>query len=609
MDLYSAWLAKCSADLPASCNDPLAIAEYELKSAFPLKSFRLCENSSVDDSCETVVLSDGSVTLTGSPKGILYGAYRYIFGSLSGLTSSGRTAPRYGLRMINCWDNADGSVERGYSGNSLFFKNGKLDYDPARIRLLARLMASVGLNTVCINNVNVHFPAQLLLEDDLDDLAKLASLFRPFGVRLMVSIDFSRPIAHGVGTADPLDPEVRVWWKDRVAKVYAKVPDLAGFLVKADSENRPGPFSYGRNHADGANMLAEALKPFGGVLIWRCFVYNCRQDWRDTQTDRPMAAWEHYSWLDGTFADNVILQVKNGPVDFQVREPISPLFLGMKNTALALEIQLAQEYTGHQIDIYSMLPMWKELFEQLPEENIMSMAAVSNWGNDHVLTGHPFAALNFFAYGQLCWDPSIDGKTVTRQWIRLTYGLSEADENALTDLLMNSRHVYEKYNAPLGIGWMVVPHEHYGPSPDGYEFDLWGTYHKADRNAVGIDRTASGTGYILQYPEALQKLYGTPETCPDEYKLFFHRLPYDYPLSDGRTLIQRIYDDHFEGYDETLAMSEVLKTIPFPEEDKLLIRDRMEKQLLNAREWRDVINTFFHRLSGVEDALGRKIYD
>jgi alpha-glucuronidase len=256
-----------------------------------------------------------------------------------------------------------------------------------------------------------------------------------------------------------------------------------------------------------------------------------------------------------------------------------------------------------------MIPMWKELFEELPAGNIMSLAAVSNLGRDENYTGHPLAAVNFFTYGLLSWDPETDASSAVSQWIRLTYAFSPADERTLSALLLSSRRTYEKYTAPLGIGWMVNPHDHYGPNPSGYEYDLWGTYHKANRDAVGIDRTAKGTGYLLQYPESLQQKYGDPETCPDLYLLFYHRLPYSFRMKDGRTLIQRIYDDHFEGFAETEAMAKALESLPFPDSDREIISSRMSRQLHNAKEWCDIINTFFRRLSGVDDACGRMIYD
>ena len=349
------WLSKLGKTPPVTLRTPAETARFELESFFPHIPFDLYEQTDMGDAYQIVPGNDGFFSITGGSTGLLYGAYRLIMDTLCGkaLTGTVTSAPKYSLRMINCWDNADGEIERGYAGRSLFFRNGRLEYNTGRILTLGRLLASAGLNVLCINNVNVHYPAQLLLEDYLPDLAALADLFRPFGVRLMVSVDFSQPMRHGISTADPLDSAVQAWWKETAGRVYAAVPDLAGFLVKADSEGRPGPFTYGRNHAEGANMLAEALKPFGGVVVWRCFVYNCRQDWRDTKTDRPKAAWEHYAFLDGEFADNVILQVKHGPFDFQVREPLSPLLLGMKKTKLAMELQLAQEYTGHQIDLYT----------------------------------------------------------------------------------------------------------------------------------------------------------------------------------------------------------------------------------------------------------------
>ena len=605
----SLWLNRLSSPVPAGMTSPVDLARFELESAGIRAD--LLEDPSLGDAYRIDPLDGGLFRLAGGKTGLLYAAYRLITARLCGeqIPSPLSDAPKYALRMINCWDNMDGSVERGYAGKSLFFENGRMAYSPERMRTLGRLLASAGLNVLCINNVNVHDPAQRLLEDFLPDLAALADLFRPFGVRLMVSIDFSQPMRHGIPTADPLSPDVRNWWKETAARVYAAVPDLAGFLVKADSEGRPGHFTYGRNHADGANMLAEALKPFGGYAVWRCFVYNCRQDWRDTSTDRPKAAWEHYAFLDGSFADNVILQVKHGPFDFQVREPLSPLLLGMKRTNLAMELQLAQEYTGHQIDLYTMIPMWKELFEELPADSIMSVAAVSNLGNDENYTGHPLAAVNLYTYGLLAWDPGTDAEAAVTRWARVTYGFSAGQEQLLVSQLLSSRRIYEKYTAPLGIGWMVTPHDHYGPNPSGYEYDLWGTYHKANRDAVGIDRTHAGTGYLDQYPEEIRRKYEDPETCPDLYLLFYHRLPYTFRMKDGRTLIQRIYDDHFEGLEEARALSSSLASLPFPEPDASVIRARMDRQLYNAREWCDIINTFFFRLSGIPDEKGRRIYD
>jgi len=605
------WLPFLPEDVPASCSTPLSVARFELKHAQGLPNCADVQLVLDETLGEGYVLTQdgGKTTVRGGTPGILYGTYALLMAKSTGDSlPTGIQQPRYGLRMVNCWDNASGDIERGYAGRSLWFENGCVAYDPARLRQLGRMLASVGLNVLCINNVNVRDPAHRLIEDWLPQLAEMAALFRPFGVRLMVSIDYAQPMRHGIPTADPLDERVQEWWAQQAKKVWEAVPDLAGFLVKADSEHRPGPFTYGRNHAEGANMLARAIKPYGGKLVWRCFVYNCQQDWRDTKTDRPMAAYEHYVYLDGQFDDNVILQVKNGPFDFQVREPLSPTLLAMPKTNLAIEFQLAQEYTGQQIDLFAMAPMWQEIFQQMGDDKVMSIAAVSNLGRDDNYTGHPFAAANLFGYGLVAWNPSISPEYSLRTWARLTYHLPDIQETALVMMLLHSREIYEQYTAPLGLGWMVTPNTHYGPNPGGYEYQAWGTYHKASRDAVGIDRTANGTGYTEQYPEPLRSLYSSLDTCPDNLLLFFHRLSYDAVMRDGRTLIQRIYDDHFEGLARTEEMARLLASLTLPEPDRSEALERMDRQVKNAREWCDIVNTFFHRLSGVEDAQGRTIY-
>ena len=607
------WLPHLPEDVPAACARCADVAAFEL-SLGCLRLGASVPRLSIDPDMGEgyrIVSQGGKTVVTGGESGVLYGAYALLEALAAGeAPPEGVQKPFYNMRMLDCWDNADGSVERGYSGRSLWFEGGGFRWEPRRIRQLGRMLASVGINALCVNNVNVRPEAEKLIEDGgLPELARFAAALRPFGVRLMVSVSFAHPMRHGIPTADPLDPAVQKWWADRADAVWKAVPDLAGFLVKADSEHNPGPFTYGRSHAEGANMLARAIAPHGGILVWRAFVYNCMQDWRDAKTDRPMAAYQTYAPLDGQFDDNVILQVKHGPFDFQVREPVSPTLLAMPNTRLALEWQLAQEYTGHQIDLYVMSPMWRELTDDLPPEKVVAVAAVSNLGRDDNYTGHPFAAVNLYGYGKYAWNPRIDPERVVRRWARLSYALPGAQEDALVQMLMSSRAIYEKYTAPLGLCWMVNPGEHYGPSPWGYEFDLWGTYNRADRNAVGVDRTAAGTGYVLQYPEPLRGRCESPESCPDELLLFFHRLRYDHVMRDGRTLIQRIYDDHFEGVEAAEGMAEALEGLDLPEPDKTEARERMALQLKNAREWRDVVNTFFRRLSGADDAKGRLIYN
>ena len=602
-----AWLPCLKSPVPETLKRPLSVADHEARQVADGVCFAV--DRDLGEGYKLEKAGDG-FRITGGETGVLYGTYALVRALAAGdPLPEGVQKPFYPLRMIDCWDNMDGTVERGYAGRSLWFEGGEFRYDPARIRQLGRMLASVGINALCVNNVNVHAPAQQLIGWLLPDLAAFADILRPFGVRLMVSVDFSMPLQCGLDTADPLDSRVQAWWNARADAVYAAVPDLAGFLVKADSEHRPGPNAYGRDHAQGANMLARALKPHGGVLVWRAFVYNCMQDWRDHSIDRPCAAYNAYMPLDGRFDENVILQIKNGPYDFQVREPASPLFFGLRNTRTAIEYQLAQEYTGHQIDLYAMPPMWREVTDCIGKEAAQAIAAVSNLGRDENWFGHPFAALNLFAFGLFAWDPDSAPAELISRWAKMTYALPADQEKTLADMLLGSRAVYEKYTSPLGLCWMVQPGLHYGPNPYGYEFDAWGTYNRADRSGVGIDRTAAGTGYACQYPKELADAYGDPARCPENLLLFFHRLPYTYRMKDGRTLIQRIYDDHFEGCEAAEAMRRDLQGLALPEPDRAEALERMDKQARNARNWRDVINTFFHRFSGIDDEKGRVIYD
>ena len=617
-----AWLRALSTPLPEDLKTPLETAAFEAEHFFASRGEKTCltfeTNEKMGETWSFSRTEDGFL-IKGGETGILYGTYTLLLSLAASGTSEKETAglpfaadlvpgkvysPCYPLRMLNAWDNMSGDIERGYAGRSIWFENNAFSYDPARIRQLGRMLASAGINVLTINNVNVFEPAQELIGSLLPETAAFADLLRPFGVRLMVSIDFSAPIRDGLSSADPLDKDVKEWWKNCADRIWSAIPDFAGFLVKADSEHRPGPATYGRSHAEGANMLARAIAPHGGKLVWRAFVYNCMQDWRDTTTDRPCAAYDLYHPMNGSFDENVILQIKYGPYDFQVREPLSPLLLDMPDTAKAIELQLAQEYTGQQIDIFAMAPMWSEIFGQMGKNNVQAIAAVSNLGRDDCWTGHPFAAFNLYAFGRSGWDP----EKLTREWVRLSFALSPSGEDQLTELLLKSRDVYEKYTAPLGLCWMVAPSTHYGVDPWGYEFSVWGTYNRADREGVGIDRTVKGTGFTRQYPEELCRLYEDRESCPDRLLLFFHRLPYSFRMKDGRTLIQRIYDDHFEGYEEVLEMQKTLQNLNLPEEDRKEVEERMEKQRLDAREWCDVVNTFFCRLSGVKEEHGRKIW-
>jgi len=575
-----------------------------------------------------------SLVIAGQDEpGILYGVFHFL--SLLAQGKAGgkldiREEPVSPLRIINHWDNLDGSIERGYAGPSLFFQDNRFDYDRERIRDYARMLASVGINRVSINNVNVRAAAKLLISEEyLGDVAALADVFRPFGIRLLLSINFGAPWSQGkLPTADPLDPAVAAWWKDRATLVYKYIPDLAGFLVKADSEGEPGPFQYNRTHVDGANMLAKAVKPHGGEVIWRCFVYNCVQDWRDQTQDRARAAYDHFMPFDGKFDDNVILQIKFGPYDFQVREPVAPLFGALKKTRHLLELQITQEYTGHQIDMCYLPWVWQNIMEfdtatgpnsrikdlvRPYKEGVSSIegfAAVVNVGRDANWTGHTMAQANLYGYGRMAWNPGISAQEIAREWSELSFGVGPV-ANAVADLQLRSYPAYEKYNAPFGVCFMVTPNTHYGPNIDGYEFSRWGTYHRADFQAIGIDRTPSGTGYTGQYSLENAAIFADLARCPENLILFFHRLRYDYKMKNGETLLQNIYDTHFEGYDEVVAMLETWKGLEKSLDGAVYgsVLGRLERQLANAREWRDQINTYFLRRTGIADKRGRKIYE
>lgn len=564
--------------------------------------------------------------------GILYGIFEFIRQlqqekSLKGLKL--QKAPVAPLRMLNHWDNMDGSIERGYSGQSFFFKEHQIIVDE-RTKAYARLLASVGMNATVINNVNVKDSATWLITDRyFDKLKELSEVFAEYGIKLFLSLNYAAPMeVGGLESADPLSDEVRQWWKEKMKEVFAKIPNLGGFLIKADSEGRPGPFTYGRNHADGANMLAEAVEPYNGIIIWRCFVYNCRQDWRDKKTDRARSGYDNFMPLDGKFKYNVILQIKNGPMDFQVREPVLPLFGGLKATNQMLEVQIAQEYTGQQRHVCYLIPMFKEILNfrtyvkekedtvcdivtgKTFEQTNCGMAAVANTGDDANWTGHDLAAANLYGFGRLSFEPELSAEEIATEWINLTFGDDEQVKEVLLNILLHSRETYEKYTAPLGIGWMVNPNYHYGPNVDGYEYDRWGTYHRADHLGMGVDRSHAGTGYAGLYNEPNASMYDNPKTCPEELLLFFHHVPYNYRLKTGKTMLQHIYDTHFEGTEEVEQMKRQFDTLKgkLPDAVYARIEERMTHQAEHSKEWRDQINTYFFRKSGIPDEKGRQIY-
>lgn len=575
---------------------------------------------------------DGMLLEAADENGVLYGVFHLLrtIAMLRPLKEEDVLCePDNPLRMYNHWDNMDGSIERGYSGNSFFFEKGNVVVDE-RTKDYARLAASIGINGVVINNVNVKNEATwLITERYFDEVARMAEIFESYGIRFYLSLNFAAPLElGGPASADPLNEEVIGWWKEKMAEVFDRIPNLGGFLVKADSEGRPGPFTYGRTQADGANMLADLVKPYGGIIIWRCFVYNCTQDWRDRKTDRARAGYDNFIGMDGDYHENVILQIKNGPMDFQIREAVSPLLGGLKKTNQMLEVQVAQEYTGQQIDVCYLIPLFKEVLDFKtyckPELDTVAdvisgrtygnkntgIAAVCNTGNDENWTGNDLAAANFYGFGRLAFSTGLTSEEIAEEWVRLSLTNEDEAVKTIVALLMGSRATYEKYTSPLGIGWMVTPHYHYGPSVDGYEYSRWGTYHRADHLGIGVDRTDAGTGYVRQYYEPNASMYNHIETCPEELLLFFHHVPYLHKLKSGKTLIQHIYDTHFEGVEEVEEMITAFKSVKgkIPEKAYQVVCERFERQLANAREWRDQINSYFYRKSGIADEKGREIY-
>lgn len=628
---------RCEGFDPSGSHRVLSTATEELKrfGRFPKDAEVLIV---LDDKLppESYAYDSGTLKLTvADERGAVYGAFHIlreqkIHGGTS--PSFGPCIPDNPFRMLDHWDNMDGSIERGYAGLSFFFKDGRI-LNGDRIRDYARLVASVGINAVVINNVNVKGDATWLISDRYyRDLSELSNTLSLYGIRLFLSLNYAACMdIGGLDNADPLNPGVISWWKERMKEVFENIPNLGGFLVKADSEGRPGPFTYQRTQADGANMLAEAVREYGGTIIWRCFVYNCMQDWRDRKTDRARAGYDNFIGTDGDYADNVILQIKNGPMDFQIREPVSPLFGGLKKTNMMLEVQIAQEYTGQQIDVCYLIPLFKEVLgyhTEAPDAEgdtvaeiiaakakghrvtpgMSGIAAVSNMGDDQNWTGSDLAQANLYGFGRLAFDTSLSAEQIAREFLAQIWP-GKAEE-VLLPILLTSRATYEKYTAPLGIGWMVRPATHYGPSVDGYEYDRWGTYHRADHLGVGVDRTDAGTGYAAQHGPIWKKIYEDTAACPEELLLFFHRILYTDRLQSGKTLIQHIYDTHFEGVSEVEANMESIRSLEgiLPEKIYGRIMERMERQLYNAKEWRDQVNSYFFRKSGIPDEQGRMIY-
>ena len=572
------------------------------------------------------------IYVTGdTDQGVLYGAFALLREIAQGAPLdyiSDIQEPSVPLRWVNEWDNLDGTIERGYGGRSIFFDNGAVRSDLTRVREYGRLLASIGINGCAVNNVNSD--PRVLTDGFLPQLARIADAFRPWGVRLALAVNVASPkLVGGLETYDPLDPRVIAWWRAKIEQIYRVIPDFAGFVVKADSEGVPGPSSYGRTPADAANVIARALKPHGGVLFYRAFVYNHHLDWRDPKADRARAAYDIFHPLDGKFDDNVVIQMKYGPIDFQVREPAQPLFAGLHNTNEAIELQITQEYTGQQRHLCFLAPMWKEILDfdmhasgassSTPAKELIAgrvfhqplggFVGVSNVGLDATWMGNPMALANLYAFGRLAWNPNLSANEIVNEWVRLTFGNDPVVVKTISAMQLSSWRTYEDYTGPLGLGTLTnILGDHYSPDPESAEHNGWGQWIRADHNGVGMDRTiATGTGFIGQYPPAVQQIYESLTNCPDHLLLFFHHVPYTYKLHSGETVIQYIYDSHYEGVDRArqyVKEWESLRGHVDPERYQDVLA-HLQYQVGQAVLWRDTICDYFYRMSGIPDAKHR----
>jgi len=561
--------------------------------------------------------------------GVLYGVFALLRHIALGhdIENLGEYGSPYApVRWTNEWDNLDGTIERGYAGRSIFFENGHVARDLTRARDYARLLASIGANGCTPNSVNAD--ARVLTSAFIPEMARIADAFRPWGVRMSLAIDFSSPKnIGGLDTFDPLNPEVAAWWRQKVDEVYRAIPDLGGFVLKADSEGRLGPSAYGRTHADAANVIAQALKPHRGILLYRGFVYDHHMDWRNLKNDRARAAYDNFHDLDGKFDDNVVLQIKHGPIDFQVREPVSPLFGALQHTNEAIELQITQEYTGQQRHLCYLAPMWKEALDfdlraagsATPVKGLISgrifhrptggFVGVSNVGSDANWMGHDLAMANLYAFGRLAWNPDLSAHDIAEEWARLTFGSDARVVDTIVNLEMESWPAYEGYTGPLGAGTLTdIIGVHYGPGIESSERNGWGQWHRADKRGMGMDRTvATGTGFIGQYAPDVAHQFESVEDCPDSLLLFMHHVPWTHVLHSGKTVIQHIYDSHYEGAARAQTFPERWKELRgrIDQQRYSAVLARLEYQAGHAIVWRDAVCNWFLRVSGTPDAHGR----
>ena len=538
--------------------------------------------------------------------GLLYGAYELLrMQQTSGTTVEERSEPAFEYRVLNHWDNPDGSVERGYAGKSIWKWNeingvkGTMSIDlRERLTTYARANASIGINGSVLNNVNAS--PSILTAEYIKKVKVIADLLRPYGIKTYISVNFASPmVLDGLKTADPLNSEVKAWWKKKAKEIYKEIPDFGGFLVKANSEGQPGPGDYNRTHADGANMLAEALAPHKGIVMWRSFVYGNHKG-----EDRVKQAITEFEELDGKFAKNVILQSKNGPLDFQPREPYAPIFDRMKQTPMWAELQITQEYLGQSLHLVYLAPMWKEFFSFVNPKQLRGIAGVANTGDDKNWCGHPFSQANWYAFGRLAWNPELSSDSIAHEWLVQTFTHNQAFVKPMTEVMEASHEACVDYMMPLGLHHIFKADHHYGPEPQGQyaHFPIeWCPvyYHKADTAGVGYDRTRTGSDAVSQYRAPFNDLYNNIETCPEEYLLWFHHVAWDYKMKNGKTLWQNLCAHYNRGVSEVERFASVWQTMrPYVDEERFNHVSRlMDVQVDNAKEWRNICLGYFSAFS------------
>ena len=591
------WLRFDTVSKPATITGVKSTAMTELQTYWKGGPVLLKRKKGLTNDSYTITSQKGKTVISAAnDSGLLYGAYHLLRLQQTGQSCDNldiSEQPAYDLRILNHWDNPNGTVERGFAGKSIF-----LNPDPERMKIYARANASVGINGTVLNNVNAK--PEALSTESLQKAKSIANQLRPYGIRVYLSINFASPIkVGGLKTADPLDADVIRWWKEKVNEIYKLIPDFGGFLVKANSEGEPGPQDFGRTHADGANMLANALKPHKGIVMWRAFVYAPQSP------DRANQAYLEFMPLDGQFADNVIIQIKNGPVDFQPREPYSPLFTAMQKTQMMVEFQITQEYLGAANHLVYLAPMWQEFFSFVKPGSLKAMAGVANIGDNTNWCGHHFAQANWYAFGRLAWNPSLTSEQIAEEWLGQTFSLGSAVANSqLLNMMLASREACVSYMMPLGIHHIFAGNHHYGPepwyAPRGVRAD-WTPpyYHKADSIGLGFDRTLTGSANVKQYPDELCRLYNDINTCPENLLAWFHHVPWDHKMKSGRTFWDELCHKYDDGVHEARRFLAIWDAIQ-PYVDAQRFEEMQRKLRIQARDsewWRDACLLYFQTFS------------